>query len=259
MILDDPQPMRAPAFQGDASDGNGKSAAKVTVKPGNGALSVLLIDPSPLSRSCFLAALEGDTSIVITALSLIGDIKSGLTPAAVPDVVVLAIAGEAISEQQLAKRLEQLRDIFPGVVTMLLGAPESTDHLLYALRAGIAGFITTDLSLASTIRAMHLMRDGLAIFPYALFRNLQKTIGAPSLTTERNRNIVANDQKSQINLTQRQQEVLQSLVEGMSNKAIAFQLGISESTVKVHIRAIMERTGVISRTQIISRFFSDKN
>ncbi len=55
-------------------------------------------------------------------------------------------------------------------------------------------------------------------------------------------------------LTVRQRDVLRLLSVGLSNKAIAKELLISESTVKVHIRAIMEQTGVHNRTQIITHF-----
>jgi DNA-binding NarL/FixJ family response regulator len=57
-------------------------------------------------------------------------------------------------------------------------------------------------------------------------------------------------------LTPRQQEVVAILAKGLSNKAIASQLGISESTVKVHVRAIMSAVGVRNRTQFVARFFA---
>ena len=52
-------------------------------------------------------------------------------------------------------------------------------------------------------------------------------------------------------LTGRQQQVVQHLLEGLSNKEIAHRLGITESTVKVHVRSIMSRAGVMSRTQLV--------
>ena len=50
--------------------------------------------------------------------------------------------------------------------------------------------------------------------------------------------------------------VIGVLATGLSNKAIARRLGISESTVKVHIRAIMAATGVSNRTQLVARFLA---
>jgi two-component system, NarL family, nitrate/nitrite response regulator NarL len=51
-------------------------------------------------------------------------------------------------------------------------------------------------------------------------------------------------------LTAKQEEVLQLLRRGQSNKVIASQLGLSEATVKVHLRCIMRKLGVVNRTQV---------
>jgi DNA-binding NarL/FixJ family response regulator len=261
-------PIAMPPMSGDDGGSRGKAHAS-TVQPsvvnvgasdsaGPDVLNVLLIDPSPLSRSCFLAALTGDETIAITAAASIAEVGLQSVKKGKLHVVVLRIAGEDLTEDQLTQRLVSLRDSFPGTNTMLLAATDAPDQLLCALRQGIAGFITTDLSLAATVRAIHLLHNGLAIYPYTSFHSLQRILATPHLGVRSKRVPVSQSHAQLESLTPRQQEVLQLLVEGMSNKSIAYRLGISESTVKVHIRAIMERTGVISRTQIISRFFSEK-
>ena len=54
-------------------------------------------------------------------------------------------------------------------------------------------------------------------------------------------------------LTAREREVLQHLAEGLSNKAIALRLGISEHTIKFHVNAIMSKLGAQSRTEAVVR------
>lgn len=223
------------------------------------AFRLLLIDPSALSRSCFVAALEGDHDIEIVGIADVSELNPARIEALRPHVIALRVAGENLTDDQLVQRLERLGQLFPPAQTMLLARSEAPDQLLNALRMGLGGFITTDLSLVATIKAMEILREGLAVFSYTTYQSLHRlldTLAPPSRKASPMFAMPVHAPGTQ--LTSRQQEVLQLLVDGLSNKAIAYRLGISESTVKVHIRAIMERTGVISRTQIISHYLSQR-
>ena len=219
---------------------------------------LLLIDPSALSRSCFVAALEGMDDIEIVGIADIDELNIDRVTALRPHVVALRITGESLSDDQLTQRFTRLGRLFPPAQTMVLARHEAPDQLLSALRMGLGGFITTDLSLTTTIKAMELLREGLSVFSYGTFQSLYRVMDSLAPKARKVPLLTNSPQMNEANLTARQREVLQLLVDGMSNKAIAFRLGISESTVKVHIRAIMERAGVISRTQIISRFLSGR-
>ena len=61
----------------------------------------------------------------------------------------------------------------------------------------------------------------------------------------------SSDLGSNINLTQRQRDVLNCLREGKSNKQIAYELGLSEGTVKIHVTAIFKSLNVKNRTQAV--------
>src|SRR6218665_3751358 len=151
-----------PAFA-DRYDPPGSSVGE---KP---AFRILLIDPSALSRSCFLAALESVPSIEISSVSSVEDLSASTIQDLRPDAIAMRVAGETLSEDRLIQRLERLGRLFPPEQTMLLARSEAPDQLLCALRMGVGGFITTDLSLASTVKAIELLREGLSIFTYATF------------------------------------------------------------------------------------------
>lgn len=219
---------------------------------------ILLIDSSALSRSCFVAALEGVPSIAISSVSSVDDLTPAMIDTLRPDATALRIAGENLTDARLTQRLEKLGDLVPPARTILLARSESPDQLLCALRMGLGGFITTDLSLATTVRAMEMLSDGLSIYTYATLRSLHRLMDTLAPRARKGPLFTSSAHTTEASLTARQKEVLQLLVDGLSNKAIAYRLNISESTVKIHIRAIMERAGVMSRAQIISRFLSEK-
>ena len=219
---------------------------------------LLLIDPSALSRSCFVAALEGVNAIEVISIADMDELNADRIAALHPHVIALRINGENLTEDQLTQRFSRLSKLFPPAQTMVLARNEAPDQLLNALRMGLGGFITTDLSLTATIKAMEMLREGLSVFSYATFQSLHRVIDSLVPKTRKGPRLPGSAHGTDVQLTARQREVVQLLVDGLSNKAIAYRLSISASTVKVHIRAIMQRIGVISRTQIISHFLSDR-
>jgi DNA-binding NarL/FixJ family response regulator len=221
---------------------------------------ILLVDPSALSRSCFIAALAGVPTIEISGVASVEDLDLTAIETFRPDAIALRVAGEHLGEDGLVKRLEKLGSIFPPARTMLLARNEAPDQLLCAMRMGVAGFITTDLSLAMTVTSLQMLREGLSVYTYSTLQSLRRIANslAPKGRRSRNDLFPTPTSPSGKKFTARQEEVLQLLVDGLSNKVIAFRLNISESTVKVHIRAIMERSGVKTRAQIISWFLREK-
>lgn len=211
-------------------------------------LEVLLIDPSALNRSCFSAGLAIDSSIRVVAY---GD-ASSVVPAefsrGVPDLVILRLLAGDQAEADIEHYFRTLTSLFPPIATMLIAPTAEAGHVLTALRHDVEGLTTDQLSIALTIDAMRLVHAGMLIYPRSLLEVLQQRRapiqgGVPAPSTPR------IDQ-----LTPRQHDVLQLIAGGLSNRAIAQQLRISESTVKVHVRAIMERLGIVNRTQAAALF-----
>lgn len=226
----------------------------------NSGFRILLIDPSALSRSCFIAALTGVPAIEISGVASVEELDLAAIEEFRPDAIALRVAGEQLGEDRLVQRLEKLGSIFPPARTMLVARSEAPDQLLCAMRMGIAGFITTDLSLATTLTSLQMLREGLSVYTYSTLQSLRRIADSLAPKGRRSRSALfpTPTPPSGKKFTARQEEVLQLLVEGLSNKVIAFRLNISESTVKVHVRAIMERAGVKTRAQLISWYLREK-
>ena len=212
-------------------------------------IEVLLIDPSALNRSCFSAGLASDPSIRVVAC---GDVES-VAPAAfsrgIPDLVILRVVAGERSDSDVEQCLRALGRIFPPTATMLIAPTAEPRHVVTALRHDVEGLATDQLSIASTIDVMRLVHAGMLVYPRSLFEVLQQKRTPP-------KGGASSSSKPSIDrLTRRQQEVLQLIASGSPNRIIAQRLRISESTVKVHVRAIMERLGIVNRTQAAALFF----
>ncbi|MBJ6760474.1 response regulator transcription factor [Myxococcaceae bacterium JPH2] len=111
-----------------------------------------------------------------------------------------------------------------------------------ALTVGARGLLFRDAPPASLMAALHAVARGLTVFEPALaeLRGTPRASAAPSPTSAES-------------LTPREREVLALLAEGLSNKAIADRLAISEHTAKFHVNAVLAKLGVQRRTEAVVR------
>ena len=109
-----------------------------------------------------------------------------------------------------------------------------------ALTSGVHGYVPKSVGAANICHALALIRDGLIFVPPAVTEIDEDD--------EETRDSGGAPQPSADNLTPRQREVLQLLVQGKSNKEIARTLDLGEGTVKVHMSALFRSLGASSRS-----------
>lgn len=118
----------------------------------------------------------------------------------------------------------------------------SFEDVVEAFQLGADGVIIKEISCAPLTESIRLVAMGEKVFPSQLVTNLTSWMPAAS----------AGDWKSSaasVGLSDREIEILESIMAGMANKVIARQFGICEATVKVHVKAILRKLGVENRTQ----------
>ena len=116
-------------------------------------------------------------------------------------------------------------------------SPPTHDATSRLLRAGVAGIVLWNGDIGRFQAALQAIRAGLQVLD-------------PALTRERDqRSIKASSPED---LTEREQQVLTMMADGLANKEIALQLGISTHTVKFHISSILGKLGASSRTEAVS-------
>jgi len=124
---------------------------------------------------------------------------------------------------------------------VMLTASEDEDDLFAAVKSGARGYLLKNLE-AGQLRSMidAVGRGEAAISPATAARIIAE-FGRPAATTPPDR------------LTERETAVLRLVVAGQRNKEIAAELGISENTVKFHLRNILEKLHAESRTEVATR------
>jgi len=139
--------------------------------------------------------------------------------------------------------IEQLAETQPEIAIVILTTFNEDDLMVRGLRAGAKGFLLKDTdreTLFDSIRAA--ARGETLLKPDVMSRLLAQT-QAPS---------GAKSQPNNIDLTEREMEVLQAAAHGKTSKEIAFALGISERTVKAHLASVYQKLGVDSRAAAIA-------
>ena len=201
-------------------------------------MRVLLIDDHALFRFGLQELLERRGIAVVSAVG-----EAGLGVRRVgelgPDVVLLDMR---MPGQSGIETLRELRARYPAVpVTMLTTSAEEKD-VIDSLQGGAQGYLLKDMEPDALIAALTDIVGGKTVVAPELAGVLARAVqgeasaGAPGETR------VAE-------LTPREQEILCHLAEGHSNKAIGKRLGISDGTVKLHVKAILRKLGVHSRVE----------
>lgn len=140
--------------------------------------------------------------------------------------------------------LRDVQGLQPGVPVVVISASESLGDIRGALDHGATGYIPKSSSVKVMLGALNLVfSGGIYVPPGAL--------SAAVDTAPRRRTMDVVDRSAGYGLTQRQREVLECLRLGKSNKQIAYELGLSEGTVKIHVTAIFKSLGVKNRTQAV--------
>lgn len=201
------------------------------------ALRVLLIDDHTLFR----VGLEGLLAHRnIEVIASIGDGQEGLRCAAelVPDIVLLDMRMPDIDGIGVLKRLRESG--FKNPIVMLTTSTEERD-LVESLRNGAQGYLLKDMEPDELVLALRDIVSGKTVVAPDLAPILAKVVQSDGTLP---------DEASPFDdLTPRENEILSLLAEGQSNKVIARNLGISDGTVKLHVKAILRKLGVHSRVE----------
>lgn len=155
-----------------------------------------------------------------------------------PDIVLLDLRMPDMGGLDV---LQKLRENEPGIpVVMLTTSNEETD-LIRSLRSGAQGYLLKDMEPDELVSALRDIENGKNVVAQDLTDALARMVQGDTN--------VADDDGPFSELTPREMEILCLLAEGQSNKLIARNLGISDGTVKLHVKAILRKLGIHSRVE----------
>jgi two-component system nitrate/nitrite response regulator NarL len=183
-----------------------------------------------------------------TRFSIVGDAQSWadgqpwFTSEQHIDLITFDPAGGAEAEPT-AESLQALRDRYPGIRIVALTGDRTPGALLRAIGWSVDSYLTKDMASETLSRSLQLVMLGQQIIPTALLRTL------PEAKDDRDDRGGKPPDCSSRGLSARETQILCRLTGGRSNKAIARELGITEATVKAHVKALLHKIRARNRTQ----------
>lgn len=205
-------------------------------------IRILLIDDHSLLRSGIRLLLQKQADFEVVAEA--GDGIEGVKRAQQhqPDVILLDLNMPGLSGLETLQLLVQDN---PDCAVIILTVSEEAEELAQALRDGARGYLIKNIDGDALAAAIRRAADGEAVIAdsmtaklVAQFRAQPKAAAATAPAHERDK------------LTAREREIVQCLARGESNKEIARNLDVAESTVKIHVQNILKKLNLSSRVQV---------
>ena len=210
---------------------------------------VLVVDDHTLFRRGLIALLARDSAIAVVGDA--ADAGEALRRAQElkPDVILLDNHLPGVNG---VDALPALRDAVPGVRIVMLTVSEDEQDLAAALRAGASGYLLKTSEGDALVHAIaQVMRGEAVIAPEMTGKLVTAYRDASTPPGGREPSVAAATPASTplARLSPRENEILRSIARGASNKEIARELGIAETTVKIHVQHVLRKLDVASRVQ----------
>lgn len=220
---------------------------------------LVIIEPLLLPRTCILHVLrrELDELEILDMASV-----QGLDCTSARDVrlVMLSIANKPIGDPSVEDDLAFVAECCPNAATVVLSNHDDEPTVQAAMQRGVRGFLSTSLPIEIAIAGLRLVLVGGAYRPLPVagmnripdFEPPDARGLTPAYLMNEGARVAID--RSVTDLTPREQQVLAELELGLPNKLIAAKLGLSESTVKMHIQHIMRKCAAHNRTEAVLRW-----
>jgi NarL family two-component system response regulator LiaR len=200
-------------------------------------IKVLIVDDHAVVREGLRTFLELQDGMQIVGEAVDGEHAVEQALALLPDVILMDLVMPRLDG---VSAMRELRTRAPRARVIVLTSFLDDERLLPAIQAGAAGYLLKDVEPAELARAVRAAHAGDAILDPTAAARVVRAIAdgaAPAVPLAPER------------LTKREHEVLALIAQGRSNKRIAFELEISEKTVKAHVGHLLAKLGVADRTQ----------
>jgi DNA-binding NarL/FixJ family response regulator len=196
---------------------------------------VALIEGRPFLRECIGRAMQAAFSVPVVSYATLSELDQHEAPEG--NLVVVSMIGA--SREEWLPALKNLREIVPRYPVVTLSSTDDVDLARAAISHGARGYIPVTMDFEIAIEAIRFVLVGGTYAPIDYLLETNK-LGVSSSKTF----------PAAGALTGREFSVVQALKQGKSNKVIANELNMCESTVKVHLRNVMKKLNAKNRTEV---------
>jgi DNA-binding NarL/FixJ family response regulator len=202
-------------------------------------IRILVVDDHPVVREGLVAIIEAQDDMTVVGEAGDGSQAIAIYKAAKPDVVLMDLAMPGTDGVQA---IEGMRAFDPDARVVVLTAYDTDERILRAVEAGARGYLLKGAPRDEIFRAVRVVNLGGSLLEPAVAGKLLNRVGD-----------ILRGGTPEEELTPREQDVLNLMARGFRNKEIAFDLHITERTVKFHANAIYRKLEVGGRTEAVSK------
>jgi DNA-binding NarL/FixJ family response regulator len=192
-------------------------------------IRILIVDDHPIMRVGITALIASSSEMETVAQAGTGEEALRLFALHRPDITLMDLRLPGISG---VETIRQIREQFPKARLIVLTTYDGDEDIFQAMEAGAAGYLVKGMPQEMLVSAVKRVHEGGRYLPPLMSQTLAARPPAA-------------------NLSGRECEVLKLLSQGKSNRIIADELGIAETTVKCHVSVILSRLHASDRTQAV--------
>lgn len=197
---------------------------------------VIIADDHPLFRQALLETLKTElSSTQWLEAETVAELNTLLSAESDADLLLLDLN---IPGAHGFNTLVHVRQHFPQIPVVVVSAYDDSDTISKAMEHGASGFVPKSTPVATIFEAISQVFAGNLWTP-------------PSYSSQQNQHSKSDIAERIASLTQQQYKILMMFAEGMLNKQIAYDLNVSEATIKAHATAIFKKLNVRNRTQAV--------
>jgi two-component system, NarL family, response regulator LiaR len=195
-------------------------------------VTILIVDDHPVVRQGLRTFLDLQEDLLV-----VGEAETGAEAVAkvqelLPEVVLMDLVMPDVDGIEAARRI---RDVSPSTKVIVLTSYADDEKIFPAIKAGAAGYLLKDVEPAELAEGIRRVQRGEGLLH-------------PKIAARVMREVTEEKAEGEV-LTTRELDVLRGLARGLSNKAIAEELVVSEKTVKTHVSNILAKLHLVDRTQ----------
>ncbi len=207
---------------------------------------LLIVDDHPVFRQGLRDVLETDPRMKVIGEAADGEVAIEMAYEVNPEVILMDINLPTINGLQVTRKIKAQ---LPEVKVIMITGYDDAEQVFHAIRAGASAYCPKDITPEALINIIHTVREG-------NYYVEEKTMSYDELMTWVEQRIgrfsgplISDSEDLFVPLSPREMEILEHVTRGLSNKEIAYKLGISHQTVKNHMTAILRKLRVDDRTQ----------